>query len=163
MVRETTAQFQPVARRWLLTAGALVLPPVTWTARAAPPWSIDISQAHIPAAGGLIGCVELSCHGDVPLVFAGRPRIVHVQAFLDGDAMNLAFADGGSPSYPVQFNQLHPLRVLLHRDGSGTASIGLTEPVDVDLPASPGMIEPVFRTRTPLASLLIHIVVHDRS
>jgi hypothetical protein len=163
MVSQTTAQFQPPARRWLLAASALVLAPVTWAARAAPPWSIDIRQADIPAAGGLIGCIELSCHGDVPLVFAGQPRIVHVQAFLDGDAVDLAFADGGSPSYPIQFNQLHPLRVLLHRDGSGMASIGLVEPAELDIPAAPGIIEPVFRTRTPLASLLIHIEARDRS
>jgi hypothetical protein len=163
MVHATAVQLQPVARRWLRAAGVLVPALVSWTASAAPPWSIDISQADIPAAGGLIGCVQLSCHGDVPLVFAGRPRIVHVQAFLDGDAVNLAFADGGSPSYPIQFNQLHSLRVLLHRDGSGTASIGLAEPVEGDLADGSAMNDMVFRGRSPLALLLIHIVMHHRS
>ena len=78
MVQETTAQFQPGACRWLPVAGVFVLALVTGAASAAPPWSINLSQADIPAAGGLIGCVELSCHGDVPLVFAGQPRTVHI-------------------------------------------------------------------------------------
>ena len=68
-----------------------------------------------------------------------------MQALRDGDAVNLAFADGDSPSYRIQFSQLHPLRVLLHRDGSRTASLGLAEPAEKDVAGGSAMNDLVFR------------------
>ena len=117
---------------------------------AAPAWSIDIRQPSVPEAGDIIGCLELSCHGDVPLIVDGAPHIVHVEAFLDGPVARLAFADQGWPPFGFQFTQSNPLVVAVHR-GLMKISVAL---------ATPDAVDPDFINRVlgpSLASLSISI------
>jgi hypothetical protein len=124
------------------------------SAFAAPAWAIDTNEVGTPEAGEILGCLELSCHGDVPLVVDGEPRIVHVEAFLDGPVAKLAFADQGTPPFAFQFTQSEPLRITL-RPGLVKAAVTLLPP-DSD---EPGVINPLYHSKPLLASLNVVIKI----
>jgi hypothetical protein len=144
---------RPCLLRWLIAFGAAGLIGCGGTARASVPWSVDIDQLNDSGGGGQIGCVELSCQGEVSLLFGGQRRTVRVQAFLDSkrSMVKLAFEDDGGPPYWSQFTQLRPLRIGIGRNGTGNATVTLRElPQPDDL---------VYRTGLPHASLSIKVVV----
>jgi hypothetical protein len=150
----------PCPLRWFIAFGAAGLIGCGGTARASVPWSMDIQQLNDSGGGGQIGCVELSCQGEVSLLFWGQRRTVRVQAFLDikRSMVKLAFEDDGASPYWSEFTQLRPLRIGIDRNGTGNARITLRELPQPNPNAGSGIDDLVHRI-VPHAFLSINVAV----